>query len=307
MTSNKTPSSVIESCQRFFVAGISRSITSDDLRTHFSRFGNVNESRVQRDASGLSLGYGWVGFDKPCHSLLDIEHRINGQVLDVQIPKNLRAAAQNAPQVKEVMRNGPPPPSPQQAHLSSSSAGINSRKRSRSRSGDHRHRSHSGGRRRSRSRNNSRVYNRDVGYDSRNPHPPPPPGPPPVAPREAHRVGPSCPPQSAASHHTQPIHVHSVQRPQPPPPPKHPMHSHMQSIPPLGSLGDSDFFVCIPSALCPPQYMRDPRVFFATLDQSGVLHQTPLPLGNAPPLPQANFNMRSYPLPSSPAPQQSYY
>lgn len=82
-----------EKFSRYFVAGISRTMTGDDLRTHFSRFGNVIESRVHKDSNGLSLGYGWVGFDKPAPTVLQHIHKINGQTLDVQIPRNQTVAA----------------------------------------------------------------------------------------------------------------------------------------------------------------------------------------------------------------------
>jgi hypothetical protein len=296
-SASKTPASITESCQRFFVAGISRSITSDDLRTHFSRFGSVLESRVQRDATGLSLGYGWIGFDKPCPSLLDIEHRINGQVLDVQVPRS-RQQVVGAPPPPAVVPNKDTtarplvPPSQSHAIPSAQHERID-RKRSRSRS-------------RARDQRRSRSHERDRGArgdrhedraaDRSDRRPPPPPGPPPAVPQDILRTAPVSYP------------AHQVAAPvrQPPPP----------AQPPLGSFSESEYFVCIPSSLCPPQYMRDPRVLFVTMDPNGTFRQMQLPLGNAPSftqphLPPQNFPARSYPPPppaaTSSHPSLRYY
>ncbi|CUI14392.1 unnamed protein product [Bodo saltans] len=281
-----------ESCQRFFVAGISRSITSDDLRTHFSRFGNVLESRVQRDVTGLSLGYGWIGFDKPCPSLLDIEHRINGQVLDVQIPRSRQQNAGVAQVVAPIKDNVARPivPVAQSQVVPAAHHERSDRKRSRSNSRTRRSRSRSHDRDRS-----SRGDRSDERAIDRTDRRPPPPGPPPAAPQEAVRATPiSYPAHQAPAPNRQPVAL---------PPPQ----------PPLGSFNESEFFVCIPSSLCPPHYMRDPRVLFVTMEPNGTFRQMQLPLGNAqtfpqpPPLPQTY--QRNYPSAAAPPnhPGPRYY
>lgn len=289
MANPKVPLSIIESCQRFFVAGISRSITSDDLRTHFSRFGSVIESRVQRDPAGLSLGYGWVGFDKPCPSLLDIEHRINGQVLDVQIPKSHQNQAPAGQHVNKPVQDLTParPIVPAQAP-NVPNAPID-RKRSRSRSQGRRHRTRSRDRQRDdRGPREDRTHDRPI-PDRR----PPPPGPPPPSvPQDILRANPA------------PYPVQHVQHP--------PRHISSIPPPPLGAFNEAEFFVCIPSSLCPPQYMRDPRVIFATMDPTGTMHQMQLPLGSAPPLPpqtsmsMAGYQARNFP-PPPPQSEGRYY
>mmetsp|Transcript_33313 Transcript_33313/g.38789 ORF Transcript_33313/g.38789 Transcript_33313/m.38789 type:complete len:284 (-) Transcript_33313:24-875(-) len=237
-----------EGHRRFFVAGISRTITSDDLKKHFSHFGTVIEARVQKDSAGLNLGYGFVAFDSPCDAVLNVEHRLNGQVLDVQIPRNMMQSATGATHAARL--NPPPPGPPPRAPI---------RKRSRSRS-----RSRSPFHRRDSSRTRHRSSSRGATRRQTNPTPPPP-GPPP-----------RYQPVSLQTPSQQPTPQTSIAQPphsQGPPTGATPQ-------PPLGGFGAPEYVVCVPYNLCPPQYLRDPRVFFAYHEpSSGQLTPVQIPLG----------------------------
>ncbi|CAH3121203.1 unnamed protein product, partial [Porites lobata] len=47
---------------RIFVGGIAFNTTKEELKEFFSRYGAVRDSKIIRDAEGLSKGYGFVTF-----------------------------------------------------------------------------------------------------------------------------------------------------------------------------------------------------------------------------------------------------
>jgi RNA recognition motif-containing protein len=82
-----------------FIANLDFSITSDDLKTTFSQFGEVHYAHVVYDnKTKKSKGFGYVEMENTDHAIAAIEAlngmEINGRKLDVKIasPKGSRPA-----------------------------------------------------------------------------------------------------------------------------------------------------------------------------------------------------------------------
>ncbi|KAH9599881.1 RNA recognition motif domain [Trypanosoma melophagium] len=242
---------------RYFVGGVQRHITQQDLERYFGGFGNLETIALKRDAAGNSRGYGWVVYRSPPQRLERPEpHVLKGVKLTVEKARS----------------RGPPRP------------GRPGRRRSRSRSRSLSPSSSSSG-------SSGSDYSRRGAYRRGEPR--------------GGRGGGRGDARARLPPLTAPPAEASYAMPPPPPPPPHPTTSSRQ-VPqqqpyPLfvpenrnsssnnsGSSRDlavaaSETYLCIPVALCPPEYLNDPRTFCAKLDQSrvGSLNIVPTPPASA--------------------------
>ncbi|CAF0860216.1 unnamed protein product [Didymodactylos carnosus] len=79
--------------KKLFVGGIRDGITETDLNAYFTKYGNVIDSVVMKDATGKQRGFGFVEFDDydPVDKIvLEKHHVINGQAINVEkaLPKD---------------------------------------------------------------------------------------------------------------------------------------------------------------------------------------------------------------------------
>ncbi|CAF0959941.1 unnamed protein product [Didymodactylos carnosus] len=79
--------------KKLFVGGIRDGINETDLSAYFTKYGNVIDSVVMKDAMGKQRGFGFVEFDDydPVDKVvLEKHHVINGQVINVEkaLPKD---------------------------------------------------------------------------------------------------------------------------------------------------------------------------------------------------------------------------
>jgi RNA recognition motif-containing protein len=88
-----------------FIANLDFSITSDDLRTTFSQFGEVSYAHVVYDnKTKKSKGYGYVEMEDTNQAIQAIEALngmdVNGRKLDVKVasPKGSRPKTQSKPE-----------------------------------------------------------------------------------------------------------------------------------------------------------------------------------------------------------------
>jgi hypothetical protein len=78
---------------KLFVGGLSWDTTTDDLKTAFSRFGNVLDAMVIQDRNtGRSRGFGFVTFENPPDAEEAVKN-MNGAELDGRTLKVNRAEA----------------------------------------------------------------------------------------------------------------------------------------------------------------------------------------------------------------------
>ncbi|SCU68959.1 RNA-binding protein 33 (RNA-binding motif protein 33) [Trypanosoma equiperdum] len=74
-----------EKCTRFFIGGLHRQITPQDVEEYFSNFGDVMTFILKRDPSGNSRGFGWVVFNSPPTGVQRPEpHYLKGVKLTVE-------------------------------------------------------------------------------------------------------------------------------------------------------------------------------------------------------------------------------
>lgn len=78
--------------KKLFVAGLREGINEDNLRAHFSRFGNIVEILIMKDREGKPRGFAFVtydDYDAVDKAVLEKPHVINGKNLDVKkaVPK----------------------------------------------------------------------------------------------------------------------------------------------------------------------------------------------------------------------------
>jgi RNA recognition motif-containing protein len=94
-----------------FIANLDFSITSDDLRTTFSQFGDVSYAHVVYDnKTKKSKGFGYVEMEDTDEAIAAIEAmngmEVNGRKLDVKIasPKGNRPTKQQKPEKPKFQR-----------------------------------------------------------------------------------------------------------------------------------------------------------------------------------------------------------
>lgn len=78
--------------KKLFVAGLREGINEEDLRKHFTRYGNVIEVLIMKDREGKPRGFAFVTFDDydaVDKAVLEKPHMVNGRPLDVKkaVPK----------------------------------------------------------------------------------------------------------------------------------------------------------------------------------------------------------------------------
>jgi len=64
-----------------YIKNLDESITDDDLRKHFSKFGNITSAKVMQDDDGRSKGFGFVCFEKPddaTKAIVEMNNRMIG-------------------------------------------------------------------------------------------------------------------------------------------------------------------------------------------------------------------------------------
>lgn len=79
---------VLDQSHKIFVGGLSQTVTEDDLRTHFSYYGQVTQAKILYDGvTGNSRGFGFVLFvDDACvfRVLQQQKHKIHGKLAEVK-------------------------------------------------------------------------------------------------------------------------------------------------------------------------------------------------------------------------------
>ncbi|CAF1302068.1 unnamed protein product [Rotaria magnacalcarata] len=120
--------------KKLFVAGLREGINEENLRQHFSRFGNIVEVLVMKDRDGKPRGFAFVtydDYDAVDKAVLEKPHIINGRNLDVKkaVPKEkmqdesggnpaagggggMSQFSRNNPSNYSGTNSGPPPPPP---------------------------------------------------------------------------------------------------------------------------------------------------------------------------------------------------
>jgi len=76
-----------EEGRQFFIGGLSRDTTDDDLRAYFESFGGVLEAKVMRlKGTSQSRGFGFVTLQEAADLPLPLEgHSINGKAIEVKV------------------------------------------------------------------------------------------------------------------------------------------------------------------------------------------------------------------------------
>ncbi|KEG07250.1 putative RNA-binding protein [Trypanosoma grayi] len=234
---------------RYFVGGIHRHITQQDLERYFSGFGDLASITLKRDAAGNSRGYGWVLYRSAPPGLIRQEaHVLKGAVLTVEQARS-RGTADAPRSDRRATNNG-------------SGGNLRRRRRSRSRS-----------RSRSSSSSPSSSSLASRGNYRRRFSPPPYDRSKGNASLPSIAVGSSrLPPLSAQLYPSLP-----PAQVQTPTPNNNALVSNTGRDP---STSMSETYVCIPLTLCPPEFLNDPRTLCARLDQSRLnsLNIVPQPL-----------------------------
>ncbi|ORC86594.1 putative RNA-binding protein [Trypanosoma theileri] len=242
---------------RYFVGGVQRHITQQDLERYFGGFGPVESLSLKRDAAGNSRGYGWVIFRSPPQRLERQEpHVLKGVKLTVE---KARSRGPSRPSRPGRRRSRSRSLSPSSSASGSSSESDYSRR---------------GGYRRGEPRGSDRGTGRSDARARLPPltaHPgetsytmPPPPPPPPNSIPSSRQM-----PQQAYNTLLVPDNRNSS--------------SNNSGSSRDMAAAATETYLCIPLALCPPEYLNDPRTFCAKLDQSrvGSLNIVPTPPASA--------------------------
>lgn len=231
---------------RYFVGRIARSTTQRELEQYFGNFGDVVSITLKRDASGNLRGYGWVQYRAPPESLLRPEpHILRGSVLTV-----------------EPARSRGPIGNPRQERRGGDSDRHATRRRRRSYS-------------LSRTSSQSSTFSSSSGR------------------RNSHNFFPSGPNLSGNNAPLPSISVGNCRLPPlmgkifPTATNVHAPASATLGYDNAGHTGSnqnsamsvSETYLCIPTTLCPVEYINDPRTFFAKLDPNrvGSLNIVPAP------------------------------
>lgn len=73
------------SSHSFFLSGVLRTLSTQDITQHFSKYGNNVVFQLEYDSNGKSLGYGWLSLDSDdAESLLTVRHEIKNAVLCIE-------------------------------------------------------------------------------------------------------------------------------------------------------------------------------------------------------------------------------
>lgn len=69
----------------YFIGGIQRNVTNEDIERYFSAYGEVSSFVLKKDTLGRSRGYGWLRFRNPTPNLPRGKHSVNGVSLIVDL------------------------------------------------------------------------------------------------------------------------------------------------------------------------------------------------------------------------------
>ncbi|RNE98077.1 putative RNA-binding protein [Trypanosoma rangeli] len=232
---------------RYFVGGIQRHITQQDLERYFEGFGDFETFTLKRDSAGNSRGYGWVTYRAPSLSLMRQDaHVLKGVLLTVE-----QARSRGPHEITRPDRRG---------HMNDVGP-VRRRRRSRSRS---RSRSLS-------STSSSSMAPRRGGYRRFS------------SPRHDPTGGSSRLPSIAVGASRLPPLSTQLHASAPPSGAVAPVTGYeavasTSNRDPINTM--SETYLCIPMTLCPTEYLNDPRTFCARLDQNrvGSLNIVPTPL-----------------------------
>ncbi|KAK3488853.1 uncharacterized protein B0T23DRAFT_413957 [Neurospora hispaniola] len=91
--------SLIEKTSRLFLRNLSYTVTEDDVREHFAKFGTLEEVHVPLDAKGHSKGFAMIRYEKPASALAAFQ--TDGTVFQGRIVHILPAAAKRENKLDE--------------------------------------------------------------------------------------------------------------------------------------------------------------------------------------------------------------
>nr|CCC91849.1 putative RNA-binding protein [Trypanosoma congolense IL3000] len=262
-----------EKCTRYFIGGLQRHISTRDVEEYFGHFGDVKNFILRLDSAGNSRGFGWVIFRKPPLGVQRPEpHYLRGVKLTVE-----PALSKNKLERRAANGEG---------------SNITRRRRQRSESGSFSDSSSSagsvsssGGR-----RGGTRYY---------------------TLPGERHNDNSRRAPFPSGSSRLPPLPSDTFAQASLVPPPKYDESpSFVSKDTPNSSTGDT--YLCIPLALCPPEFVNDPRTFCARLDQSriGGLSIVPSPVSVSGPVVSSLASAashHSHPPPPPPGPPNQHH
>ncbi|KAH8613921.1 putative RNA recognition motif (a k a RRM RBD or RNP domain) [Trypanosoma vivax] len=247
----------VDEPSRFFVGGLHRQITPHDVEEYFSQFGEVESFRLKLDSSGHTRGFGWLQFVKPPTGVMRPEpHVLNNAKLTVEVahafPASKGHGSYDQSFTNSYRRR------PRSGSLSSDRSVSSSDSRER----------YSGQRRRFSPRQARRG-----GTESRRSRLPPLPTPAFVAQSQAAGQLPTAPPAYESGFGPSTNTGNGGEA----------LLAAMTAAA-ATTTPTNDVYLCIPLALCPSQFLNDPRTFCAKLDQSriGGLSIVPTPTSGVP-------------------------
>ncbi|KAJ4413995.1 Multiple RNA-binding domain-containing protein 1 [Neurospora sp. IMI 360204] len=91
--------SLIEKTSRLFLRNLSYTVTEDDVREHFAKFGALEEVHVPLDSKGHSKGFAMIRYEKPASALAAFQ--TDGTVFQGRIVHILPAAAKRENKLDE--------------------------------------------------------------------------------------------------------------------------------------------------------------------------------------------------------------
>jgi len=91
--------SLIEKTSRLFLRNLSYTVTEDDVREHFAKFGTLEEVHVPLDSKGHSKGFAMIRYEKPASALAAFQ--TDGTVFQGRIVHILPAAAKRENKLDE--------------------------------------------------------------------------------------------------------------------------------------------------------------------------------------------------------------
>ncbi|KAK1781044.1 hypothetical protein QBC45DRAFT_406520 [Copromyces sp. CBS 386.78] len=101
-TSKQDPESaisMIEKTSRLFLRNLSYTVTEDDVREHFAKFGTLEEVHVPLDSKGHSKGFAMIRYEKPASAIAAFQ--TDGTVFQGRIVHILPAAAKRENKLDE--------------------------------------------------------------------------------------------------------------------------------------------------------------------------------------------------------------
>lgn len=78
--------------KKLFVGGVPREVTNEELKAHFSQYGDIEDAAIVADQSGVSRGFGFVTYTDPIciEKALIVKHMLHDRQVDCKraVPKD---------------------------------------------------------------------------------------------------------------------------------------------------------------------------------------------------------------------------